>query len=65
MDMTNEQIIAEFRRQVKLCIGIGYDKMVQIINEEFPPQHEWRFYANGTFCIKCGTAIGTRETCIR
>lgn len=27
------------------------------------PQHEWEFYANGSFCRKCGTAIGSGYPC--
>lgn len=26
-------------------------------------QHEWEFYANGSFCRKCGAAIGSGATC--
>ena len=25
--------------------------------------HEWQFYANGTFCTRCGAAIGSRAEC--
>lgn len=27
------------------------------------PQHSWRFYANGTFCTRCGAAIGDAGPC--
>lgn len=27
------------------------------------PQHEWEFYANGSFCRKCGTQIGSGAPC--
>ncbi len=26
-------------------------------------QHEWQFYANGSFCRKCGAAIGDGREC--
>lgn len=26
-------------------------------------EHIWEFYANGTFCKVCGTAIGSGTTC--
>lgn len=35
MDITNEQIEEEFKRQVKLCSGIGRPSMLNIINERF------------------------------
>ena len=34
MDLTQEQIAKEFRRQVKLCRGIGARRMHDIIGEE-------------------------------
>lgn len=33
------------------------------INIAAKPEHDWRFYANGTFCTKCGQAIGTQMEC--
>ena len=36
MDLTNEQIEEEFKRQVRLCSGIGGKKMTEIINSRFP-----------------------------
>lgn len=26
-------------------------------------QHDWQFYANGSFCRKCGAAIGDGREC--
>lgn len=26
-------------------------------------EHEWQFYANGSFCRKCGSAIGSGAKC--
>jgi hypothetical protein len=39
-DMTQEQIIAEFKRQVLLCSGIGKARMLAIVHEHFdgPPK---------------------------
>lgn len=38
MDITNEQIVTEFKRQVYLCSGIGRNEMLKIINEQFSKQ---------------------------
>jgi len=27
-------------------------------------QHEWQFYANGSFCRKCGASIGSTRECL-
>ena len=27
------------------------------------PEHDWQFYGNGTFCRRCGTAIGSGYPC--
>ena len=26
-------------------------------------EHDWQFYANGTFCCRCGTQIGSGYAC--
>lgn len=26
-------------------------------------EHEWEFYANGSFCKRCGAAIGSGQAC--
>jgi hypothetical protein len=26
-------------------------------------EHEWEFYANGSFCKRCGVAIGSGRPC--
>lgn len=26
-------------------------------------EHEWQFYANGSFCRRCGTSIGSGQPC--
>ena len=26
-------------------------------------EHDWQFYANGTFCRRCGTRIGSGQPC--
>jgi len=35
MDVTNEQIEEIFRRQVRLCRGIGYRRMIEIVKEAY------------------------------
>lgn len=30
---------------------------------EVKHEHEWEFYANGSFCRKCGTQIGSGQPC--
>ena len=35
MDLTNDQIKQEFKRQVNLCYGIGKSEMINIINSAF------------------------------
>lgn len=37
MDVTNDQIKEEFKRQVHLCAGIGIGAMLGIISDRFPP----------------------------
>jgi hypothetical protein len=27
------------------------------------PQHQWEFYANGSFCRRCGAQIGSGTPC--
>lgn len=67
MDLTDDQIIEEFKRQVRLCSGIGIDKMLDIVNAQFgvnsKKAHKWQFYMNGTFCTRCNRSIGTKEDC--
>lgn len=63
MDLTQEQIDAEFTRQVHLCSGLGRERMLAIVEAHFPPAHDWQFYANGTFCRKCGATIGSGVAC--
>ena len=59
--MTDDQITTEFRRQVRLCSGIGKDKMLEIVNSQFGEErkHVWRFYVNGSFCERCGIQLGS------
>lgn len=39
MDLTEEQIENEFRRQVKLCSGIGHAKQLKILREFWKKQN--------------------------
>jgi len=34
-----------------------------ISDEVKPKQHEWEFYANGSFCKRCGASIGSGVKC--
>jgi hypothetical protein len=64
MNLTQEQIKEEFRRQVKLCSGLGKETMIQIIQEIFPSEHVWQpSFWDGTFCIRCGEPIGSNRSC--
>jgi hypothetical protein len=56
-DMTQDQIDREFVRQVKLCSGLGRDRMIEIVTRQFPKTHRWEFTFNGTFCRDCGCAM--------
>ena len=64
-DMTQDQIREEFRRQVRLCSGIGHEEMLRIVNAQFPRKHQWEFYMNGSFCKVCGCGIGDTRACPR
>ena len=46
--MTDEQIVKEFKRQVRLCSGIGQAKMLEVVRE---------FYES-TLRGKCSCKIG-------
>lgn len=63
-DMTNEQIIEEFKRQARLCSGIGKAKMLEIVEQQFDgkKKHAWRFYMNGSFCERCGVQLGSPQS---
>ena len=64
-DMTQKQILEEFKRQVRLCSGIGKLAMLDAVTEHFDGkrEHIWQFYMNGTFCRRCGCGIGDRVEC--
>ena len=63
--LTDDQLAKEFERQVRLCSGVGKKKMLEIVNAQFGahPEHVWRFYANGSFCEKCGARLGSQGGC--
>lgn len=63
MNLSNEQIEKEFERQVRLCSGIGLEKMLTVVEKQFnAPKHHWQFYMNGTFCTKCGRSIADAKS---
>lgn len=33
------------------------------IPETVTREHQWEFYANGSFCRRCGAAIGSGQPC--
>lgn len=39
--------------------SIGEIRAVLTLSE----QHQWEFYANGSFCRKCGASIGSGQPC--
>jgi len=39
------------------------DKLIEVLNEPEPKQHNWEFYTNGTFCKICGASIGSGMPC--
>lgn len=62
--MTDEQIIEEFKRQTRLCSGIGKEKMLEIVETQFDgkKKHAWLFYVNGSFCEACGVQLGSDQS---
>jgi len=48
-------------RAVAICPECIEAKKVIFAGDEI--QHEWEFYANGSFCKRCGAAIGSGVKC--
>ena len=67
MDITERQIEVEFKRQARLCIGIGKTKMLEIVNSLFAVDrsHVWQFSNDGAICMQCGTKflLGVEKKC--
>lgn len=43
-----------------------HKKLIECMISDPPErEHEWVFYANGTFCSVCGASIGSRDECRR
>lgn len=65
-DMTTEQILREFERQVRLCSGIGQREMLRIVSLYWaaqPHEHEPAidpFQSERNICLTCGLAIRRR-----
>ena len=38
-------------------------KKVIFSEDDKPKEHEWEFYFNGSFCKRCGAAIGSGVPC--
>lgn len=43
--------------------GIGLHAEEVVPSPPPPRKHDWYFYANGTFCRRCGTQIGSGYEC--
>jgi hypothetical protein len=41
----------------------SYVKLDDVLALMEPPQHEWEWYMNGSFCKRCGAAIGSGSAC--
>ena len=67
MDMNERQIELEFQRQVRLCIGIGKTRMLEIVNASFAVDrsHVWQFSNDGADCMRCGIKflLGVDKKC--
>jgi hypothetical protein len=46
---------------------ISKTEAIDAIEKEYAPsavkQHDWLFYANGTFCRRCGVQLGSGQPC--
>ena len=64
MTAIDKQIVEEFKRQARLCSGIGKEKMLEIVEQQFDGkrEHAWRFDMNGSFCERCGVRIGSDQS---
>ena len=56
-DMTNDQIVVEFKRQVRLCSGIGRSVMLLIVEAQYDGKHERARTLTGEVCQKCGRGV--------
>ena len=64
--MTDEQLLEGFKNHVRLYSGLGRAKMIEIVDAQFGKgDHDWQFYANGTFCNRCGASAGSGQECKR
>lgn len=55
----------EFTDQEAQIIRDAAAHLTAFIGEPKPkaPEHDWQFYANGSFCRKCGAQIGSGSPC--
>lgn len=44
---------------------VQLDNILAILEEIPKLEHEWEFYMNGSFCKRCGVAIGSGAPCHR
>lgn len=58
--------IDEIKARLEEALHVFFDIEVESIEASrlnTQPQHEWQFYANGSFCRRCGTQIGSGYPC--
>lgn len=44
-------------------LQVGKPITIKIVERPIAKKHEWEFYMNGSFCKKCGAAIGSGVEC--
>jgi len=55
-------------RRAYICIGCVWKALdaeteAEAIPMQYLKEHDWQFYANGSFCRRCGTHIGSGQSC--
>jgi hypothetical protein len=59
--------MTQYHDKTKQEISEFLDKIEKLVVALNPPkekrEHEWEFYMNGSFCKKCGAAIGSGVSC--
>lgn len=47
----------------KIKMEVHKQLITFMISDKVEQQHEWEWYMNGSFCKKCGAAIGSGTPC--
>jgi hypothetical protein len=42
---------------------VKLDDVLALVEQPVAREHQWEFYANGSFCKVCGVAIGSGTPC--